>query len=485
MQRYLTSAQMRAADKYTIEQLKISSAVLMERAGAAIAEEVVSRAKPGDRITVVCGAGNNGGDGYVCAQNLYMAKLNVAVYAFDGRLSDDCMRAKKAYEGVYTDKIDGDIIVDCIFGTGLSRETGEKYVEAINAINSSGAYVIAADIPSGLSGDSGRVLGAAVKADMTVAIAEYKTGFVLNYGFDLCGMRVRKEIGIKAKDTDFAYVYEDSDIAEFFPKRARNSHKGTFGTASLVCGSPQYIGSAVLSVASALRSGCGYVKAVCADEVKAAIAPVCPQTVFSVQCDTSSDAVAIGMGCGASLELHDCIDELLKKYKGNLIIDADGLNSLAMYGTEILRDKKCSVIITPHVKEFSRLSKTDMDKVLDDPVSCARAFSEEYGVITVLKGAGTVITDGSRTVINTRGCSALAKAGSGDMLSGFMCGSIARGLEPFDGAVCAAYILGAAGEIAAGECTDYCATANDVLKAIPVAVKNIAGKNLGLNPAYI
>ncbi len=473
MQRFLTSAQMRAADKHTIEVLEVPSQELMKRAGEAVTSEVAACAGADEVITVVCGTGNNGGDGYVCAQKLWESGFKVCVYAFDGNLSEDCARARAAYMGEYTKEIGGDVIVDCIFGTGLTREVGGKYAEVIDAINSSGALIISADIPSGLSGDGGKALGIAVRADKTVAIAEYKTGFVLNDGFDCCGTIVRKDIGICPDESNFAEVYEDRDIASFFPVRPRNSHKGSFGTATLVCGSPRYVGSAVLSVSAALCSGCGYVKAVCADEVKAAIAPVCPQTVFSPQCDLSSAAIAIGMGCGQSAELYDRITDLLKTYEGTLIIDADGLNSLAKYGVDVLRDKACKVIITPHAKEFSRLSGIKVEDVLDDPVSCAREFSAEYDVITVLKGAGTVITDGERTVINARGCSALAKAGSGDMLAGFMCGSVARGLYPFDGAVCAAYVLGAAAELAAGEFTEYCVTAGGVLKKIPVAIRNI------------
>ena len=464
---------MRAADSYTINSLKIPSEELMRRAGLAIADEVAAVAEASDKILVVCGTGNNGGDGYVCAEDLLRRGFNVKVYALSGRLSADCQREKDKFSGTYAATIEGDIIVDCIFGTGLCREVTGAQADIINAINESGAYVISADIPSGLSGDSGQILGTAVRADKTVAIGALKTGFALADGFDCCGTVMVKDIGICFDECDFATIYGDEDIAKMFPARPRNSHKGTFGTASLICGSPQYVGSAVLAVSAALRSGCGYVKAVCDEEVRAAIVPNWPQTVFTVSCDFSSRAVAIGMGCGVSRVLYDNIAYILKKYTGTLIIDADGLNSIAEYGAEILKNKKCTVILTPHVKEFSRISGLSMAEILSSPVQVAQNFAMEYGVIIVLKGAGTIITDGSRTTVNARGCSALAKAGSGDMLAGFMCGSIARGLEPTDGAVCAAYVLGAAAELAAGECTDYCTVAKDVLDKIPQAVKNI------------
>ena len=472
MQKLLSVAQMRAADEYTINTLGVPSKELMQRAGQAIAEEVAKVASGGD-VLVVCGAGNNGGDGYVCAQQLLRRGFRVKVYPVGGRPSEECEREKFKYTGKYAQTIAGDVIVDCIFGTGLSREVSGEYAEVIRAINNSGAYVVSADIPSGMSGDSGMPLGVAVRADRTVTLGELKLGFALSQGFELCGAVVKRDIGITLPQDNYACIYGDEDIRSFFPKRARNSHKGTFGTATLISGSAQYIGSAVLAVSAALKSGCGYVKAVCPDEVKAAIAPNYPQTVFSAECDLNSGAIAVGMGCGATQSLYDGICWLLRDYAGTLIIDADGLNALAQFGAGVLKDKKCNVIITPHAKEFARLTGKDVAEDLAAPVSCAQRFAREYGVTVALKGAGTVITDGGRTAINVRGCSALAKAGSGDMLSGFMCGSIARGLAPFEGAVCASYILGAASELSAGRLTEYCVTSADILSDIPAAIKNI------------
>ena len=472
MRKILTVAQMRAADEYTIEKVGVPSKELMRRAGVAIAEAVAEVAAGGN-VLIVCGAGNNGGDGYVCAQQLLRRGFHVKVYACGGRPSPDCEREKLKYTGKYAQTIEGDVIVDCIFGTGLSREVTGEYAEVIEAINKSGAYVISADIPSGMSGDSGTALGVCVRADRTVTIGELKAGFVLSDGFDICGTVIKKDIGISLPEDNYACIYEDEDIKKFFPKRRRNTHKGTFGTATLICGSEQYIGSAVLAVSAALKSGCGYVKAVCPDAVKAAIAPNWPQTVFTSDCDLSSAAIAVGMGCGASRSLYDGIAWLLKEYRGKLIIDADGLNSLAEYGVDILREKACEVVVTPHVKEFSRLTKKPVKDILSNPVACAKDFAREYNVTVLLKGAGTIICDKDNMAINVRGCSALSKAGSGDMLAGFMCGSAARGLTVFESAVCAAYILGASAELSAGRLTEYCVTSADILADIPVAIKNI------------
>ncbi|MCD7728763.1 MAG: NAD(P)H-hydrate dehydratase [Clostridia bacterium] len=471
MQRYLTNAQMRAADEYSINTLGIPSETLMLRAGRAIAEET-EKVCCGKTVTVVCGTGNNGGDGYVCAQELFLKGINVAVYAMQGKFSADCQREKLRYGGAYTDKICGDIIVDCIFGTGLSRAVSGAYADVINAVNSSGAFIISADIPSGLNGDNGLIMGVAVKADITVAVAEYKIGFILGSGLDYCGKIIKKDIGICLNERHFALACERQDIAEYYPARARNSHKGTFGTATLICGCTKYVGAPLLATEAALRSGCGYVKLDCSPAVKKVVAPALPQTVFG-DVGLNSSAIAIGMGSGVSKSLYSKIEYLLKNFTGTLIIDADGLNSLAKYGTGILKDKKCNAILTPHVKEFSRLTGLGTQEILSFPIKYAEEFSAEYDVILLLKGAASIICGEGKVYVNTTGCSALAKAGSGDMLSGYMCGTAARGVAPLAAAVCSQYVMGLAAQIAAGRSNDYSVISDDILKNLPEAVTHI------------
>ncbi|MDE6597515.1 MAG: NAD(P)H-hydrate dehydratase [Clostridia bacterium] len=475
MERVLTDYQMRVADAYTINIKGVPSEVLMRRAGEAIANEVL---KVVDlygykKVLVVCGTGNNGGDGYVCAQKLLNSGIAVSVYAFDGNLSADCAREKANYNGEYSYEISGEIIVDCIFGTGLAREVSGKYKDVIQKINSLGAYVIAADIPSGLSSLNGCILGVAVKANLTVAIAEYKVGMTLGDGPDICGAVVRRDIGITCPDGNYMQIYSDGEIAKFFPERRRNSHKGTYGSANLIAGSDKYLGAAALSAEAALNSGCGLVKLTTSQKVNSALAVKLAQVIYLDDPDLSSQAIAVGMGCGVSEELYVTLKSLLKNFGGTLIIDADGLNSLAKHGVEILNDKICKVILTPHIKEFSRLTGLSVDKILSDPAGYAKEFAQKYDVTLILKSAASVICDGVNTVINVRGTTALAKGGSGDMLSGFLCGSVARGLCPFDAAVCAAYILGVAAEISSEQKTDYCATAKDILKNLPKAIKNL------------
>jgi len=279
------------------------------------------------------------------------------------------------------------------------------------------------------------------------------------------------ELGVKLPQDGSVKIYCPADIAEFYPKRPRNSHKGTYGSANIIAGSDRYIGAAALAVEAALKSGCGFVKLTAAEKVKIALAAKFPQTIFLDEPDLSSDAIAIGMGCGVSEELYITVKNLLHNFKGALVIDADGLNCISKYGVQVLKEKNCPVILTPHAKEFSRLSGLSVDKILNDPITAARQFALNYGVTVLLKGAASVVTDGERTALNIRGNTALAKGGSGDMLSGYLCGTLARGVAPFEAAVCSSFTLGLAAEIAAERKTEYCATAKDILKNLHNAVK--------------
>ena len=275
---------------------------------------------------------------------------------------------------------------------------------------------------------------------------------------------------------DNASIIDSRDVARFYPQRKRNTNKGDYGSANVIAGSDKYIGAAALSCAAALKSGCGYVKLTSTEKVKLALAAKYPQVIYLDECDLSSQSIAIGMGCGVSKELYDAIKFLTKNYSGTLIIDADGLNSLAKFGSDILKDGNCRIILTPHLKEFSRLTGKTMDEILQNPVKIAEEFAKAFGVIVLLKGAESIITDGENTAINTSGTTALAKGGSGDMLSGYMAGCVARGLLPFDAAVCSAHTMGISAEISSEQKTDYCATAHDILNNLHLAVKYLTGK---------
>ena len=296
-------------------------------------------------------------------------------------------------------------------------------------------------------------------------------GHVLGDGIDICGERLDRDIGIKAEEYAVTSP-EDGDIAAFFPERKRNSHKGTYGSCQIVAGDC-YVGAAALSVSSALLSGCGYVSATVGERLKYALVAAYPQVIYSDGINFSASATAIGMGCGCNKTTYEKVCNLIEGYGGKLIIDADGINSLAAYGKEVLKGAKCKIVITPHVREFSRISGCTEEDILSDPAGRAKAFAAEYGVVVHLKNCVTLTTDGHKVSLVTRGSSALARAGSGDILSGLVAGYAARGLDVFDAAVCAQSVLGRAAEIAGKECGEYCTTSQDIIKNIKNVVKSL------------
>ncbi|MDE7162709.1 MAG: NAD(P)H-hydrate dehydratase [Clostridia bacterium] len=473
MQIYLTSAQEREADKNAIS-FGLSSEVLMKRAGRALADEVqaVATARNAEKILLVCGTGNNAGDGYVAARELIARGYNVSVYSCEGEISIGCKREKKRYTGKFTRTISGDIIVDCIFGTGLNRKLQGEHASAVRKINQSSAYVIAADIPSGLNGDNGIVMGTAVKADLTVALGHIKLGCVFGDGVDYCGKIVVKDIGVAA-DESCAKAVEDEDVATFYKPRKRNTNKGDYGSACLVAGSEEYLGAAGLSISSALRSGCGYVHAVVPEKLKYSLAAAYPQCIYSAVPDLQADAIAIGMGVGCTQDSYNLLCALLKSYKGKLIIDGDGLNLLAKYGKDILPESKAEILLTPHIGEMARLCGVEKQAVLNDPFGVAKKFAAEYNVTVHLKNAVSITTNGKISTLSVRGTSALAKAGSGDLLAGLICGNAARGLSVFDAAVCSQYVLGCAAEVCSEEMYDGAVTAADLVNNLHVAIKRL------------
>ena len=273
MQNVLTCAQMRAADKYTIETLGVPSAQLMERAGAAIAEETETllREIGGRSVLAVCGGGNNGGDGWCAARLLAERGFETAVYTLTEKLSADCAAQRAAYENSvrlagktpavvasFPDK-KYDVIIDAVFGTGFRGVPEGRFAEAIACMNRSGAKIVSADIPSGLNGDSG-AFAQCVKADITVTIGEWKGGLLLGDGPDVCGKVIRRDIGIELPAPAQAGLCSAADFAGVFPPRRANTNKGSFGKAVILAGSAAYSGAPLLSAAAALKCGCGYTR---------------------------------------------------------------------------------------------------------------------------------------------------------------------------------------------------------------------------------
>ena len=485
----LTNAQMRAADAYTIEEKGVPSLLLMERAGLALADMAIEMLPEGKTVCL-CGGGNNGGDGFVCARALKGSGREVAVVCVAENFSGDCrvnMEKWTAAGGELLTDIPEDcaLIVDCLYGTGfhgkLSGED-ERLVEKAIRLKTQGVKILSADIPSGVNGDNGIVDGVAIVADKTLCIGELKAGVLLGDGIDHAGEIARADIGIFLKEEEnYATVIEREAVVACLPKRKRNSNKGTYGRAAIVAGSLEYTGAAYLAAAACLRSGAGYVTLFLPDELLPAFYLKLPEVLlkstneggryaFNVEKMsqlTAYDSIAYGMGMGISEEVSQGAAWLLANYEGRLILDADALNSLACYGkeglTSLFKTKKCDVLLTPHLKEFARLSGMETDALCACGLSQPKAFASVLGVNVLLKNAVSVLSDGENIAVNVSGCSGQAKAGSGDVLSGLIAGLCATGLSTYEGGMVGSYLAGKAAELAAEEIGEYALTASDVI----------------------
>jgi len=488
MIKLLSTEMMRAGDAATING-GVSSQVLMRRAAEAIFNAYSYKGK----IAVVSGLGNNGGDGFALSEVLMENNIKHDVYTFIGKMSEDAgyyykRLIEKGIDIKIFDKATSfqgyDIVIDCIFGTGLKRNLSGVFEEAVIKINQSGAYIISADIPSGLCGDSGRVKGVSVRADLTVSIGDYKTGHFLNDGKDYTGRLTNCDIGIK---TGEGYgLIEEHDIKPFFTKRKNNINKGDAGKLLIIGGCSRYMGAVMLAEngAAALNTGAGLnTIAIPKSFIKEMLTRITSSTLYPIEDNDGfmqydSDileealmgirAVAFGMGMGKNPENFKYLKYLLDKDMP-LLIDADGLNALSD-DISILRGHKGDVVLTPHPKEFARLTGLTIEEILNNPIKTAKDFAWEYKVTLLLKGVTTVITDGEKVFLSDSGSPNLAKGGSGDVLSGIIGGLLARGIKPFDAAWAGAYINGRAGELAAEEYGEYSAgpkeTAEKIYKVI-------------------
>ncbi len=464
MKRAYSIQEIRDAEKHAME--KVSSLDLMERAGKILAEIVLKTAKKLDfkEVLFVCGGGNNGGDGF-CAAELLREKLEVSVLCLAEQFSFDCEHMRNLFKGEILGRIPRrryPLIVECLLGTGAKGEPRGKTKELVDFIGRNGAYVIACDLPAGLS-EGGICAPTHVKADRTVTIGGYKQALLLSDGADIAGEIFLADIGLLPEGG--AEIWEERDVSALFPTRKSHVNKGNFGKAAILAFPNEYPNAPLFSASACLRSGVGYTQLFATEPLfTAAIGKNSAMLQkFDLSRAMQADAIAFGMGAGDSSKVYETLCILLKEYEGILILDADALNACARFGTEILKEKKCRAVLTPHIGEFARLTKRSAEEILVNPVSVAQAFAREHKVTLILKNNRSVITDGVRTAINTTGCSALSKGGSGDILSGFLAGTCARGIQPFEAACASCYLLGRAGELASKQKGEYGATVEDII----------------------
>jgi len=491
MQPITSVATMRASDAETI-RAGISGRELMWRAEKAIFDSYPWRGK----TAIVCGSGNNAGDGFALALLLKEAHVPCTVFRlFDAFSSDGAYYDEKCKEnGIEAvdftkgERFEGYTeIVDCIFGTGFRGEADGIAADAIKAINQSGKTVISVDINSGLNGDNG-LASLCVRSDLTVSIGFYQYGHFLNQAKDLMKRRVNVDIGIGLHG-ECCYLCEGTDFANVLKPRLQASHKGTYGYVSILGGCEAYSGAVKLANLScaALRAGCGVAQLIVPQRIAASVAPYLLESTLATIPDedafdpavldrvlSNQKALAIGMGWGRARKNAEILTHVLQNYAIPLIIDADGLNTLAEeMDLSVLKKTRCRVILTPHLKEMERLSKRPMREIAENPVACAQAFAKEYGVILLLKGPTTVVSDGTLTYFVDRGCAGMATAGSGDVLSGILVGLLGFADCTALTAACGAYIAGSAGELAEKSLNPISMLASDTVAHIGEAVSKI------------
>lgn len=513
----VTATQMQTLDRRAIMEARIPGPVLMERAGAAVVQQLERHFSPlkDKRITIVCGKGNNGGDGFVVARLLAQQRVTVQVvtlakpadFSRDAHImhrrllriaKKGAIRAADDPAALRELLASSDLLVDAIFGTGLSSAVSGPYEEVIQAINNAGHPVVSVDIPSGLDADTGAVLGAAVRAAVTVTFGLPKIGLYIGQGIDHAGSVHIADIGIPATLVDqvesrlLLLTHDGAKAA--FPERKASSHKGTYGHAGIIAGSVGKTGAAAMAAKAALRVGTGLVTvaipssandALEAKLLEAMTIPM-PETKARTLARSGLDrlltfargrtAIAIGPGLTTHPETVELIQELIKRVDRPCVLDADALNALAGKAS-LLTESKLPPILTPHPGEMSRLEiDASPQSVNADRIGVASRFARERGVFVVLKGARTIIArpDGMIAVCPT-GNPGMATAGTGDVLTGMIVGLLAQGLPPWDAACTGTYFHGLAGDLAARTVGQAGMTAGDLIELIPQALAQNVG----------
>ena len=494
--RYLpTGKQMREADLYTIQEVGIPSLVLMEHAALGVVESMQQAGVDCSNVLVVCGSGNNGGDGYAIARLLCLKGSNVDIF-FVGkeasRSEENKVQKDKAenYDIKVVQSLNMrkyTVVIDAIFGTGLKRNIEGEYAEVICGLNEISAYKVAVDIPSGINDTTGEVMGVAFKADMTVAIAFIKRGLVLHPGFQYAGKIVTTDIGISedalSRKETLTYGYEVEDLHTFFPKRKPNSHKGTYGKVLMIVGSKGMSGAAYLSARAAYEVGAGLVQIYTAEENRVILQQLLPEAIVTTyqeynekELDTLiewADVVGIGSGLGKSDVARALVNRTLEQVKCCCVIDADALNIISE-NDEMKLLLRENMILTPHMKEMSRLLDCEVKEIAANRIEILNQYLEQYPVVCVMKDARTLVgKQGNDLYLNLSGTSAMAKAGAGDVLTGIIAGIEGQTKDCYISACLGVYLHGLAGEKARDKKGNYSVLASDIIDGIHKVLKEI------------
>lgn len=507
----LNRDEMLAFEDKACESYHLTRRLLMENAGRSLYDIVKPMTSDDNKVIIVAGRGNNGGDAFVLARQLYNNQIDFELFVVgdiekikgEAYLNYDLLKKLKMKVHHINEKYDikelksrihkKDILVDGLLGLGIKGPVRDLEAAVIEAINLANNYVLSIDLPSGVHGDTGIVNNIAVHANKTVAMGLPKIGNILYPGAAHNGQLVIGDIGISktiAKEISGShYLITKSWAKDFMPKRIENSHKGTYGKASIIAGSRGMSGAAILTALAALKSGIGGVELYIPESIDLIISTKVAEIITHPLKETQKgmmnigsigqiikgiqkgNVVAIGPGCGNSNEIFELIKQILEQIDLPLIIDADGLNALSKE-VEILKKRQSKVILTPHIGEMARLIDRPKEEVIKNQVEVAKEFAKEYDIILVLKSARTIIALPNGDIyINTKGNSGMSTAGTGDILTGIITALVAQGIKAEIAAVLGVFIHGYSGDIMVKETGASGMIAEDIIKGISEVFK--------------
>lgn len=497
MQLWVNAAQMKAADQYTIQKLGVPSLELMEHAAQACVQVLEDEKVDLSHVCVVCGSGNNGGDGFAIARILQNNRYSVETFCVGNpehytEETQEQMHRLQECGGKITYGMPQEdsysVVIDAVFGVGLSRKVEGRYRQVIEQMNRMRGTKFAVDIPSGLSATTGCILGCAFKADYTVTFQLKKIGLELSQGRTMAGRVIVPDIGISTDS-----ICEDQEIVrtagkdiyrKMLPDRPEDSNKGTYGRLLVIAGSKGMAGAAYLNAHAAYMTGAGLVRIYTSSDNREILQTLLPEAIITTYEEynkeellsllTWADGVCIGSGLGMSRLSEKILKTVIEYVKVPCLIDADGLNLLAENNNYLNQMAERRFVITPHMKEMSRLTSTPVEELKADRIQILKDFISRYRITCVLKDSRTLIASEEKGIrMNLTGNSAMAKAGSGDVLAGVISGWMVQGKEAEDAAELGTYIHGLSGDLAKFEKGVYSVMARDLIEYISKALMKL------------
>lgn len=497
MQLWVNAAQMKAADQYTIQKLGVPSLELMEHAAQACVQVLEDEKFDLSHVCVVCGSGNNGGDGFAIARILQNNRYSVETFCvgnpehYTEETQEQMYRLQECGGKITYGMPQEDsysVVIDAVFGVGLSRKVEGRYRQVIEQMNRMRGTKFAVDIPSGLSATTGCILGCAFKADYTVTFQLKKIGLELSQGRTMAGKVIVPDIGISTDS-----ICEDQEIVrtagkdiyrKMLPDRPEDSNKGTYGRLLVIAGSKGMAGAAYLNAHAAYMTGAGLVRIYTSSDNREILQTLLPEAIITTYEEynkeellsllTWADGVCIGSGLGMSRLSEKILKTVIEYVKVPCLIDADGLNLLAENNNYLNQMAERRFVITPHMKEMSRLTGTPVEELKADRIQILKDFISRYRITCVLKDSRTLIASEEKGIrMNLTGNSAMAKAGSGDVLAGVISGWMVQGKEAEDAAELGTYIHGLSGDLAKFEKGVYSVMARDLIEYISKALMKL------------